>query len=62
MLAKHTTAFDRIFAHRLDAASQYLHDKEQTRQFTDTIQGNELTQAQLETLHRRKISFIAHLR
>ena len=43
MLAKHTTPFDRIFTHRLDAASQYLHDKEQTRQFTDTIQGNELT-------------------
>ena len=43
MLEKHTTPFDRIFTHRLDAASQYLHDKEQTRQFTDTIQGNELT-------------------
>ena len=47
MLAKHTTPFDRIFTHRLDAASQYLHDKEQTRQ--------------LETLHRRKLSFIGHL-
>ena len=61
MLAKHTTPFDRIFTHRLDAASQYLHDKEQTRQFTDTIQGNELTLSQLETLHRRKLSFIGHL-
>ena len=61
MLAKHTTAFDRIFTHRLDAASQYLHDKEQTRQFTDTIQGNELTLSQLEALHRRKLSFIGHL-
>ena len=61
MLAKHTTPFDRIFTHRLDAASQYLHDKEQTRQFTDTIQGNELTLSQLETLHRRKLSFISHL-
>ena len=57
MLAKHTTPFDRIFTHRLDAASQYLHD----RQFTDTIQGNELTLSQLETLHRRKLSFIGHL-
>ena len=54
MLAKHTTPFDRIFTHRLDA-------KEQTRQFTDTIQGNELTLSQLETLHRRKLSFIGHL-
>ena len=54
MLGKHTTPFDRIFTHRLDAASQYL-------QFTDTIQGNELTLSQLETLHRRKLSFIAHL-
>ena len=61
MLAKHTTPFDRIFTHRLDAASQYLHDKQQTRQFTDTIQGNELTLSQLETLHRRKLSFIGHL-
>ena len=56
MLEKHTTPFDRIFSHRLDAASQYLHDKEQTRQFTDT------TLSQLETLHRRKLSFIGHLR
>ena len=47
MLEKHTTPFDRIFSHRLDAASQYLHDKEQTRQFTDTIQGNKLTLSQL---------------
>lgn len=53
MLERHTTPFDRIFTHRLDAASQYLHDKEQTRQFTDTIQGNELSPSQLETLHKK---------
>ena len=61
MLAKHTTPFDRIFTHRLDEDSQYLHYKEQTRQLTDTIQVNELTLSQLETLHRRKLSFSGHL-
>ncbi len=53
--------FNRIFDHRLDAASQYLHDKEQTKEFTNTIQGNRLTEDQVKLLKRRKLSFIGHL-
>ncbi len=62
MLETTKLPFNRIFDHRLDAASQYLHDKEQTKQFTDSIQGNMLTEDQVEVLKRRKLSFIGHLR
>ncbi len=51
----------RIFNHRLDAASQYLHDEDQTKEFTESIQGNHLNQEQVEVLKRRKLSFLAHL-
>ncbi len=62
MLETTELPFNRICNHRLDAASQYLHDKEQTKQFTESIQGNALTEEQVEVLSRRKLSFIGHLR
>lgn len=61
MLAPTKRPFNRIFLHRLDAASQYLHDEEETKEFTESIQGNHLTEKQVATLRRRKLSFIGHL-
>ena len=62
MLQPIKSPFNRIFLHRLDAASQYLHDTEETKEFTDSIQGNHLTKRQVATLKRRKLSFIGHLK
>lgn len=61
MLGTSRTSFERLCHHRLDAASQFLQSEKQTREFTESIQGNHLDAEELKALRRRKLSFLSHV-